>query len=409
MRQSSLPLGRIFGIEVRVHATWLLAFVFITWSLASGYFRFVAPRQGLGTPLLLGATSALLLFASVLVHEFSHSLVARARGLRVRDITLFIFGGVSNIGGEARTARDEFLIAFVGPLTSFVLAGVFWLAALPLGTTAGFGLLFGSARGVGTLSAPGAVLSYLAVINVVLGAFNLIPAFPLDGGRVFRSIVWGMTHRYERATAIASVVGQAFGYVLAVLGLARMFVFGDVVGGMWTIFIGWFLSQSASATRRERQLRNTIRGVHVSQVMDPRPAVVEAGSTVQQLVFEQLLRTGQQRLVVVRDGRPLGLIDAALISSVQRDRWPATLVEQVMRPISLSVAPDGDVAELLDRLAAATTTVPVVADDRLLGVVDLNQVLRYVQLRDQLQVSCASTTASAVSASAAWRKHSSTA
>ena len=127
MRQASLSLGRIFGIEVRVHATWLLAFVFITWSLTSGYFRFVSPRQGLGTPLLLGAISALLLFASVLVHEFSHSLVARARGLHVRDITLFIFGGVSNIGGEARTARDEFLIAVVGPLTSFVLAGVFWL------------------------------------------------------------------------------------------------------------------------------------------------------------------------------------------------------------------------------------------------------------------------------------------
>ena len=147
------------------------------------------------------------------------------------------------------------------------------------------------------LSALAYVLSNLVSLNLLLGAFNLIPAFPLDGGRVFRSIVWGVTHRYERATAIASVVGQAFGYVLAVLGLARMFVFGDVVGGMWTIFIGWFLSQSASATRRERQLRNTIRGVHVSQVMDPRPAVVEAGSTVQQLVFEQLLRTGQQRLV----------------------------------------------------------------------------------------------------------------
>jgi Zn-dependent protease len=259
MRQSSLSLGRIFGIEVRVHATWLLAFAFITWSLASGYFRFVAPRQGFGTPLLLGAISALLLFASVLVHEFSHSLVARARGLRVRDITLFIFGGVSNIDGEPRTARDEFLVAFVGPLTSFVLAGVFWLAALALGTTAGFGLLLGSGRGVGTLSAPGAVLSYLAVINVVLGAFNLLPAFPLDGGRVFRSILWGVTHRYDRATAIASAVGQAFGFALAALGLVRIFAFGDVVGGMWTIFMGWFLGQSASASRREQKLRESVQ------------------------------------------------------------------------------------------------------------------------------------------------------
>ena len=125
MRGSSLSIGRIFGIEVRVHVTWLLAFVFVSWGLASGYFRFVAPRQGLGTPLLLGALSALLLFGSVLVHEFSHSLVARARGLRVRDITLFIFGGVSNIVGEARRPRDEFLISVVGPLTSLALAGLF--------------------------------------------------------------------------------------------------------------------------------------------------------------------------------------------------------------------------------------------------------------------------------------------
>jgi Zn-dependent protease len=386
MRQSSFSLGRIFGIEVRIHATWLLAFVFITWGLASGYFRFVAPRQGLGTPLLLGAVSALLLFASVLVHEFSHSLVARALGLRVRDITLFIFGGVSNIGGEPRSARDEFLIAFVGPLTSFALAGVFWLIALSLGTPTGFGLLFGSARGVGTLSAPGAVVSYLAVVNLVLGAFNLIPAFPLDGGRVFRSIVWGVTHRYERATAIASAVGQAFGYALAGLGLVRIFVLGDLVGGVWTIFIGWFLSQAARATRRERKLRDSVRGVRVGQVMDPAPALVEAGSSLQQLVFEHLLRSGDRRPVVVRDGRPLGLIDVAAISRVPRDAWLDTPVDQVMLPVGASVASDMDVAELLDRLDEHTRTVPVVDDDRLVGVVDLRQVLRYAKLREELRV-----------------------
>src|SRR5947209_1857976 len=147
MRQS-ISVGRIFGIDVRIHATWLLAFAFVTWGLASGYFRFVAPRQGQGTLLLLGAISALLLFASVLVHEFSHSLVAKALGMRVRDITLFIFGGVSNIHGEPRSARDEFLVAFVGPLTSFALAGIFWLIDRSLGGTSSLDLLFGSARGL---------------------------------------------------------------------------------------------------------------------------------------------------------------------------------------------------------------------------------------------------------------------
>jgi Zn-dependent protease len=275
MRQASFSLGRIFGIEVRIHATWLLAFIFVTWGLANGYFRFVAPRQGLGTPLLLGGISALLLFASVLVHEFSHSLVARARGFQVRDITLFIFGGVSNIAGESRSAGDEFWISVVGPLTSFALAGAFWLAGMALGRTPGFGLLFGSARGFGTLSAPAAIVSYLAIVNLVLGVFNLIPAFPLDGGRVFRSILWGITHRYERATAIATLVGQAFGFLLAGLGLVRIFVLGDVVGGVWTIFIGWFLSQAASATRRELHQPDSAGEVRVGQVMDPaRPATV---------------------------------------------------------------------------------------------------------------------------------------
>jgi Zn-dependent protease len=389
MRQSSFSIGRIFGIEVRVHATWLLAFFFITWSLASGYFRFVAPpRQGLATPLLLGAVSALLLFGSVLVHEFSHSLVARARGLRVRDITLFIFGGVSNISGEARTARDEFLIAFVGPLTSFALAGIFWLLAAWLGSTAGVGVLLGSARGFRTLSPTGAVLSYLAVINLILGAFNLLPAFPLDGGRVFRSIVWGITHRYGRATALATGVGQAFSWLLIGLGVVRLTLFGDLVGGVWTVFIGWFLGQAAGATRREQRLRESLRGVRVEQVMDPAPALVEASTSLQQLVIQYLLRTSQRRLVVVREGRPVGLIDTALVNRVPREQWLMTAVEQVMRPIPLMVPPDLEVARLLERMGddERTSLVPVVADGRVVGVVELRQVLRYAQLHWELGV-----------------------
>src|SRR5437764_6713741 len=191
MRQS-FSLGRVFGIEVRVHSTWLLAFAFVTWGLANGYFRFIAPRQGLGFPLLLGAVSALLLFGSVLVHEFSHSLVARALGMRVRNITLFIFGGVSNIGGEATSARNEFLIAIVGPLTSLALASVFWLSAQSLGGTTVLDLVLGSGRGLPRMTPVAGIVNYLAAINLLLGAFNLVPAFPLDGGRVFRSIVWGL-------------------------------------------------------------------------------------------------------------------------------------------------------------------------------------------------------------------------
>jgi len=386
MRGSALSLGRVFGIEVRVHASWLLAFAFVTWGLAGGYFRLVGPRQaGFGTPLALGAISALLLFGSVLIHEFSHSVVARARGLHVRDITLFIFGGVSNIGGEARTARDEFVIALVGPLTSFALAGAFWLSAQAVGTAPGLGLLFGSARGLRTLSPAGAVLSYLALVNLVLGAFNLLPAFPLDGGRVLRSILWGTTGRYGRATAIAATLGQVGGYLLAGLGLVRVFLFGDLTG-LWTVVLGWFLSQAAAATRREQTLRDSLRGVTVGQVMDAAPPVVEAGLSVREMVFEHVLGRVRRSLVVVRDGRPLGLVDVEAIGSVPRDLWPATPVEQVARPMPAPVSPDMEVADVLPSLEEATAPLPVVADERLVGLLDLAQVVRYARLRRELQV-----------------------
>ncbi len=251
MRQS-LSIGRLFGIEVRVHASWLLAFAFIAWGLANGYFRFILPRQqGLTLPLLLGAISALLLFASVLIHEFSHSLVARSLGMRVRDITLFIFGGVSNIGGEVRSARQEFIIAAVGPLASFALAGLFWVLSVSLHGPSPLDVLFGSVRALRAMTPFTAILAYLTAINLVLGAFNLIPAFPLDGGRVLRSIVWGVTRRYGRATAIASTVGLVFGVLMIGLGVVRI-VLGDLFGGLWTIFIGWFLAQAAAAARVDR-------------------------------------------------------------------------------------------------------------------------------------------------------------
>lgn len=245
-----MSIGRIFGIDLRVHASWLLAFAFITWGLGSGYFRFVIPRQqGLVLPLVFGAIAALLLFASVLIHELSHSLVAQARGMRVQDITLFLFGGVSNISSDIRSAKDEFIISAVGPLTSFALAGIFWAISHALHTPSpGDILLSSSLRVLRSMTPSAALLAYVTSINLLLGLFNLLPAFPLDGGRVFRSLVWGITRRYGRATLIASLVGQAFGLALIGLGILRI-VFGDIFGGIWTSFIGLFLLQSAAAAR----------------------------------------------------------------------------------------------------------------------------------------------------------------
>src|SRR3979411_2535179 len=255
MMQGSLKLGKFAGIDIRVHYTWFFAFVLIAWSLGLGYFPAANAGLGAGTYWLLGIVSALLLFGSVLVHELGHSLVAGARGIRVDSIILFIFGGVTNITKEASTARDEFLIAVVGPATSLVLAGLFWLIGqvLPAGT------------------ALSAVASYLAFTNLLLGAFNIVPGFPLDGGRVLRSILWGTTGDMGRATQIAAYVGQGVAVLIIAWGASRLLA-GDVFGGLWTAFIGWFLNSGAESSRQQLTVHNALDGVPVTTVMDASPA-----------------------------------------------------------------------------------------------------------------------------------------
>ncbi|MHB9091687.1 MAG: site-2 protease family protein, partial [Chloroflexota bacterium] len=226
--ESSFTLGKIRGIEIGVHFTWLIVFALVTVSLALGYFPQNFPELSSTTDWLLGAAAALLLFASVLVHELSHSFVAQSKGIAVRGITLFIFGGVSNIQGEPHEARDELLIAAAGPVSSLVLGLVF------------AGLMSVTQGASQTLTA---LLSYLAVINISLAIFNLIPGFPLDGGRVFRSIVWLVTGSFEGATRIATAVGQVIAYLFIFGGLLIAFS-GSFLSGIWLAFIGWFLSNA---------------------------------------------------------------------------------------------------------------------------------------------------------------------
>ncbi len=237
--QGTFKVGDIAGIEIRLHYTWLLALLLIAWSLASGYFPMAGESRV--ADWVLGIVAAFLLFVSVLLHELGHSLVATRRGIRVDSITLFIFGGVSNITREPTTARDEFLIAVVGPLTSLALAGLFWT----------LGLLFPSA------SPATAVVGYLASANLLLGLFNIVPGFPLDGGRVLRSIVWAVTGDMVRATRIATYVGQAVAFVLIGWGVLRV-VAGDFAGGVWIGFVGWFLNSGAEASRQYVTLQTAL-------------------------------------------------------------------------------------------------------------------------------------------------------
>ncbi len=366
MMQGSLKLGTLAGIDIRVHYTWFFAFILIAWSLALGYFPTANAGLGTGTYWVLGVVSALLLFGSVLVHELGHSLVAGARDIRVDSITLFIFGGVSNITKEATTARDEFLIAVVGPVTSLVLAGLFWLIGqvLPTGT------------------ALTAVATYL-----VLGAFNIVPGFPLDGGRVLRSILWGTTGDMGRATRIASYVGQAVAFAMIAWGASRLLA-GDVFGGLWTAFIGWFLNSGAESSRQQLTVHNALDGVPVSTVMDTSPAVAAPTLSVHNFVFEHTLRHGHRALPVVEGGLLLGIVSITDAKHLPHDAWATTPVGEVMTRMPLkTLAPEADLSAALELMVAnGVHQLPIVRDGALVGMLSRSDVMRYMQLGAELNL-----------------------
>ncbi len=371
--EGSFRLGRIAGIDVSIHASWLVVFGLVVWSLASGYLPGLYPGWAPATYLLTAIVAALLLFASVLAHELSHSVVARARGLPVRGITLFIFGGVANIGQEASRPLDEFLMAVVGPLSSLVLAALFWAASVlarPLATTPAH-----------------AILVYLATLNTALALFNLLPGFPLDGGRVLRSIVWGVTADVRRATQIAAMTGNAVAYLFILGGLWIAFVRGDFFNGIWLAFIGWFLNNAADASRRQVEMQYRLAGVRVGDIMNPAPVVVAPEVTLRDLVNDYVLRRGVRALPVVEGDRLVGIITLSDIKEVPQDQWPTTTVgEVVRRRTSLVVAtPRQDLASAINALAEGDLNqLPVVEDGRLVGLLTRSDIIRYFQVRELL-------------------------
>jgi Zn-dependent protease/predicted transcriptional regulator len=366
---SSLPLFRVAGIQIGINYTLLFAVLLIAWSLAVGQFPQQLPDAGAGTYWVLGVVAAVLLFASVLIHELAHSLVARSRGLRVDSITLFIFGGVSNLTREPATPGDEFVISVVGPLSSLVLGGLFFV-------------LMQLSPGPSPVSV---VVGYLALVNLLLGAFNLVPGFPLDGGRVLRSLVWGATGSLRRATLIASYSGQGFGWLLVFWGVARVLT-GDLIGGIWTAFIGWFLNNAAESTRQEQTLRESLSGVTVADLMDTPPVIASPDLSVQDFVVEQVMRRGHRALPVVTDGRLLGIVSVTDARKLAHDAWPVTRIDQIMTPTPLVVvAPSDDVGAAIGLMGQkGLHQLPVVQDGRVLGLLNRDHVLRFIQMRHDL-------------------------
>lgn len=370
---AALRLGRIAGIPVGVHPSWFVALAVITLSLAQGFFPQSYPGWSEATYWAAGFVAALALFLSVLLHELSHAAAARARGLAVESITLFIFGGVAHIRSEADSPRDEFFIAVVGPVASVLIGGVSWLAA----------------RALGVADAPlRAILDYLGMVNVMLAIFNLLPGYPLDGGRVLRAILWGATGSLARATTWASYAGQTLGFMFIALGVFQMFA-GQLLSGLWIAFIGWFLSNAAETSRQQVAAQEGFVGVRVRDLMLPDPPTAGPDLPVQRFISEYVLQRGLRALPVVAGGRVVGVVSITDVKEVPAERWGALAIGEIMTGDKLaSVRPSDELALALRLLAERDLNQLLVMDEgQLLGLLSRSSIIRYLQLRQELGAS----------------------
>jgi Zn-dependent protease/predicted transcriptional regulator len=373
--RSNIRLGRIAGIELGLHYSWLIIAALITFSLFA-HFRLVDPEWSTAVVTAAAVTTGILFFAGLFAHELAHSLVAKAHGIPIRGITLFLFGGMAQIEKEASEAGTEFWIAIAGPLTSF------GLGALLLGIALATGWAFQS-----TPTTPGvAVLVWLGYINVALAVFNLLPGFPMDGGRVLRSAVWKITGSVERATRVAARVGQGFAILLIAYGILRVFA-GAGVGGLWLALIGWFLLQAASSSYWQMQSDLLLQGLQVRDVMSRDCTRLPASLSVRQFVDDYLLRQGSRCYIVADDGHMLGLLSPADVRTVDQQRWPQLTVREIMRPNSRvhSVQPETPASEAIEIMARENVNqLPVTEAGELQGMVSRGTVMQVLKSRSEL-------------------------
>ncbi|MBV9230376.1 MAG: site-2 protease family protein [Chloroflexi bacterium] len=365
----SFRIGSIAGIDIYVNISWLIILVFLTFSLASNWFPSSYRGYSAGTYLILGFISTIFLFVSVLLHELAHSFVARSRGLPVKSIVLFIFGGVSNIEEEPHSAGTEFFMAFVGPLVSLIIGALC------------YGLLF-LLRGNSSPVVP--ILAYLAFTNVLLGIFNLLPGFPLDGGRVLRSIIWKITGNPYTATRVATIVGQVIAYLFILLGVWLFFSSRDTFDGIWFGFIGWFLLSAAQSARAQSMIETAFRGVTVGQIMNPNPTTVPANISLQKLVDDYFLPQGLRSAFVLQGDQLAGLITLSDIRHTPREQWGQTPVGFVMIPVERlhTATPQQSVKEALPLMSGQDINqLPVVQDGKLVGVLTRDAIIRALQVR----------------------------
>ena len=371
---STIKIGKIFGVEIGVHWSWIFIFALLTWSFGdkSGLLHQYYPEWSTERRWIVGAIIACIFFISILLHELSHSLVAKAKGIPVSGITLFVFGGVSSLGREANSAREEFQIAIVGPLTSLAIGALFAILWAALHNPA---------------PQESAIAGYLAFINGVIAAFNMLPGFPLDGGRVFRAIVWARNRNQLRATRMAARTGEGVAYLLMAGGALQFF--WNPIGGIWMFLIGMFLRNASTASYEQLLLQTTLEGVSVMEIARSEYTPVSPDMTVDVLVDGHML-AGHGRAYPVMAGQELlGLITLTDVRKLERERWPQTSVYRAMTPIERlhTVSRTESAMRVLQLMAQwDVNQVPVLDGRLLIGIVGRADILRHIQMRRDVGV-----------------------
>jgi Zn-dependent protease/predicted transcriptional regulator len=373
--KAQIKLFKVFGIQIGLHYSWLLIAVLIAFSLA-GQFAATNPRWGASLIWALAIITAVLFFATIVIHELSHAAVAKARGLPVRSITLFALGGVAQIEKEASDAKTEFWMGIAGPITSAVIGAVCLGVAFFMGWSP-----------VGNQQSPlAAMLGWLGAINLMLAVFNMIPGFPLDGGRVLRAIVWWITGDAAKAIRIASAVGQSVAFAFILLGLYRFFN-GAGFAGLWLTFIGWFLLDAARSTYAQFEMMNQLRGVKVQDVMTSDWPTVNADITLEIFVNDYLLRSGRRSFIVEDGGQPAGMITTHEVKEIDRAKWSQLRVGEAMIPLSKlhALKPTADLNRALEMMGREDVNqLPVMINGHLEGILSRADILRLLQTRMEL-------------------------
>ena len=369
---SSIKLFKVFGIEIRLDYSWFIIFALFAYYFGFDYFPRVLSGLNGGLLALITIITVILFFTSVLIHEMSHSLVARSRGTSVKRITLFIFGGMAEIEKEPETPYSEFVMAIAGPTASFVMGiifGVIWIFTV----------------NIAPIREP---VKYLAIINIVLGVFNMLPGYPLDGGRVLRSIIWKVTGNLERATFIASTVGRVIGFVIIAVGIFFILT-GNFLNGRWLAFIGWFIQSSAQMGYRQLIFETSIKGIKVRDIMNENIVNVTKDITIQDLVDDYFMKYRFGRFPVIEDEKTqrfIGVISLHDIKGVSKEEWPEVKIGDIVKSVSESEKVDMSM-EISDAIKKMVKNnlghLVVMSGDKLRGIITKSDVMRFIRIRSE--------------------------